>query len=95
MPNEIDLAAKLGVSTVTLRFALAQFVGSDRRLRGAGAGGGNFVRLPPKWVVTHARHDQRWETQPGDALRVPLVTSHVADQRRQTPRRREKQPCRH
>ena len=54
LPNGIDLAAKLGVSTVTLRFALAELRSFGLLITRRGRGGGNFVRLPPKWVETHA-----------------------------------------
>ncbi|MFT4118804.1 MAG: FCD domain-containing protein [Bradyrhizobium sp.] len=50
LPSESDLAAKLGVSTVTLRFSLAELRSFGLLETRRGRGGGNFVRLPPNWI---------------------------------------------
>jgi len=59
LPGEADLAATLGVSTVTVREALA-VLRSDQLLETRrGRGGGSFVRLPPGGVAGLARRRLR------------------------------------
>jgi len=50
LPSETDLAARLGVSTVTLRSALGELRALGLLDTRRGRGGGNFVQLPPNWI---------------------------------------------
>lgn len=55
LPSESDLSAKLGVSTVTLRVALAELRSQGLIDTRRGRRGGNFIKLPPNWVELQAR----------------------------------------
>ncbi len=67
LPSESDLAAQLSVSTVTLRFALADLRSMGLLRTRRGRGGGNFVRLPANWMEPD--HTQQLKNYTLDDLR--------------------------
>lgn len=67
LPRETELAARLGVATVTLREALASLRRQGLVETRRGRGGGSFVRAPSGWARTALQ--ERFSRQPVDHLR--------------------------
>jgi GntR family transcriptional regulator, transcriptional repressor for pyruvate dehydrogenase complex len=67
LPAEAELAAQLGVATVTLRNALASLRSEGLIETRRGRGGGSFVRLPPDTSLESLR--ERLRAFPADELR--------------------------
>jgi GntR family transcriptional repressor for pyruvate dehydrogenase complex len=67
LPSETELAARLGVSTVTIREALTALRGRGLVETRRGRGGGSFVRAPGEGTHEHDRlHSRLRELSPGE-----------------------------